>query len=311
MYKLISWYNQNRRKFWALVFAIGIMAMISWRLIYMATDNTRTSTPTTEQTSKIDANTLNSITMQSQKSAISGQTATTTEKQISVVDKFFDYCNLGNVEEAYKLLSEECKEEMYPELKNFQEMYYNSVFRNGKRNVTVENWIGDIYRVELKEDFLSTGKYSEENSMQDYITIVKDNEGNNKLNINKYIRRVDINKTETSGNVDIKVIKKDVYMDYEIYTLEVKNNTENQIALGRVQDSDFSYLIDQNELQYRAYTNELSQPQITFTAKQTKNVQIKYFNQYSSSRRITALVFQKIVLNYDGSQSTETIRVNF
>ena len=34
MYKLISWYNQNRRKFWRIVVTVFIVILIAWRLMY-------------------------------------------------------------------------------------------------------------------------------------------------------------------------------------------------------------------------------------------------------------------------------------
>ena len=94
---------------------------------------------------------------------------------------FVEYCNNGKVEEAYNMLTDECKDEIYREQRIFEETYYNEIFLNTQRNVVVENWISNIYKVNYNEDFLSSGKYSTENTKQDYITIEQQEDDTYKL----------------------------------------------------------------------------------------------------------------------------------
>lgn len=298
MYKLFSWYNQNRRKFWTIVLAIFVIALIIWRLMYITMGNNQT-TPS-NQNLNISENTFNSVSVESTKSAITGENLTTNSKnQVTVIDEFVSYCNSGKIQEAYNLLSNECKEEMYPNIKIFQEAYYQPVFGSGKKNASIENWIGDIYKVDFGEDYLATGKYTKDGTLQDYITIATDSDGKSKLNINKYIRRTTMDKSSSFGDVNVKIIKRDTYMNYEIYTFEITNNSDNTIALGDIQNMDASYLEDENGLKYNAYVTELAQPEIVFTPHSTKTVRIKYFNQYSSTRIIKSLVFPNVILDYE------------
>ena len=58
-------------------------------------------------------------------------------------------------------------------------------------------------------------------------------------------------------------------------------------------------MIDKNNLKFNAYVHELSQPQLEVYGRQTKNVTIKYFNEYGSTKVIKSLVFPKIYLNYE------------
>ena len=133
-----------------------------------------------------------------------------------------------------------------------------------------------------------------------YITTVKGTDGNIKLNINSYIGRTNLNKSVSSNGIDITIVKKDEYMDYETYTFEVKNNTENSIILGNIQDDEnVSYLIDKNNLKFNAYVYELAQPQLEVFGNQNKQVTIKYFNEHGSTKVIKSLVFPRIYLNYE------------
>lgn len=304
MYKLISWYNQNRRKFWRIVVTIFIVILIAWRLMYTTTN--RNTGREISQIPQVDTSNLNSITLESDKSAITGKRTTIDQSGIEVIDKFVSFCNSGNIQEAYNLLSNECKEQMYPEIKAFQEAYYNSVFGNTKRNASIENWNGNIYKVDFNEDALSTGRYNVANTIQDYITIVNDEEGNKKLNINGYIGRTTYDKTSTERSLEVKLLKKDSYMDYEIYTLNVKNNSSDTTLLGKVEDEDnVSYLVDENELKYNAYVHEIPETLLEMLGKQEKTIQIKYFNEYSSTRVIKKLVFPKIYLHSESYANYE------
>ena len=301
MYNLISWYNQNRKRIWITILtAVGIFFIV-WRLMYIWNDNRQTTIP--QSTQEDISNNLNSISLSSQKSAITGQNINISKEGINTIDNFVSYCNSGNLEQAYNLLAIECKEEMFQNINRFQEIYYKPIFASGKRTTKIENWYGDIYIVDYNEDALSTGVYSTESNIRDYITIVKDSDNNLKLNINKYIGRTEINKTAQTGNLQIKVLRKDAYMDYEKYTFEMKNESNREILIADIYDDEnVSYLVDKNDLKYHAAATELSKEKLTIIGQQTKNLQIKYYNPYVSTKVIKRLVFPKINLNYGAYQ---------
>ena len=299
MHNLIRLYNQNRRKFWIIVFSVGLIVMFWWRFIYYL-DSNKSSTIVPKEKSQINSNELNTISLDSEKSAITGKKAPIKQDKIDLIDLFYTYCNSGKVQEAYNLISNDCKEEMYSDIKAFQEAFYNPIFGNGRRNITIENWTGDIFMVTLNEDFLATGKYSTENTLQDYVTVTKDKEENLKLNINSYVGRTAYEKTSVAKDLEIKLLRKDTYMDYETYTFEIKNNSSYTALLGNIQDEEnVSYLLDKNNLKYQAYVHELSEPQIEVLGKQIKTIKIKYFSEYRSTKQIKALVFPKVYLKYE------------
>ena len=298
MHDLISWYNRNRRKLGIAVISIIVIGSIVWRLIN-AVNVDRNYSIQQKNGSNADENPFNEITMQSQKSAITGKKITTESKAISVIDKFVSLCNSGNINEAYNLLSDECREEVYPQITAFQKKYYNTIFGKGKRNVSIENWIDNIFMVKYYEDVLATGNVSDKNTVLDYITIKTDKEGQYKLNINSYIGRTEIDKSSSSENVQIRVVRKDIYFEYEIYTFEVTNNTENNIAIGDKDNDNSTYLKDGNDIKYTAYMNEIAQEDLVVYAKQSRTIKIKYFNEYNSTRRIKELSFSSIILDYN------------
>ena len=100
----------------------------------------------------------------------------------NTIKKFIDYCNSGKTENAYNMLTDKCKEEMYPSLQNFVDNYYTNKFSTPK-NYIITKVNAYVYKVDLKESSVNTGKISED-SIQDFI-IVQDNI----LNINEDIEK--------------------------------------------------------------------------------------------------------------------------
>ena len=68
------------------------------------------------------------------------------------------------------------------------------------------------------------------------------------------------------------------------------------MALGNVQDTEATYLLDKNNNKFTAYMHEIAEPELIVQAGETKNIKIKYFNEYSSTRQITNLVIPRAEL---------------
>lgn len=299
--KIILWYNRNKRVMWRIVIIALVAIFLARGIGYIWKQNLED-----EQlgilASQNNTNTeLNSVTLNDDKSTVSGKDLTKSQTNaVTKIDEFVQYCNNNQFKEAYNLLSEDCKKEMYPTVEAFQQNYYNSIFKGTKKNVSVENWVNYIYKVKFVEDALATGIYNTDNTIQDYITVVTDDNDEMKLNINSYIGKKEINKENNDKNINIKVLEKHQYMDYETYLFEITNNSDITILLNdnNNNSTDTMYLLDDNKLKYPAYTHELSEAELKLASKETRKVKIKYYNKYSSSRKIKSVVFSEIILNY-------------
>lgn len=300
MNRLVRWYNQNRKTVWI---GIGIVALIIliiqlWNY-WVKKDNEKTLEESNQVQITNNTREYNTVSVEEDYSALTGDALSDNQlSRIDVIDMFVEYCNNGQIEEAYNMLTDECKEEMYSDKSIFEESYYNQIFLGSKRNVNVENWISNIYRVDYNEDFLSTGKYSTENTKQDYITVEETEDNTYKLNINNYIGRKEINKSNEKNGIKIEVLQTDTYIDYETYTIRVQNNSEDIIKLDDGQDVKAMYIEDDNGNQYAAYTHEISEVNLVVNPRETKKIEIKYYSRYGSEKDITNLGFERMVLNY-------------
>lgn len=297
MYKIIRFYNQNRKQI------IRVIAIITFIIILIQMLNYIYKNKTDNNQINISENKNSNIgsfgTIVSNKSAIT-DTKVDNEKlndDVTVINEFIENCNGRNIEKAYSLLSSECKEEMYPTAKDFYENYYMMVFNNNKLEYSVENWIQDTYEVKFIEDMLATGKINDENK-QDYITIVEENDSF-KININNYIGREILNKEIENNDIILNLIQKDIYMDYEVYKVTIKNNTGKSILLAPEDKTNTIYLQNTNGGKFYAASSELLKEELLLENNYMHTIDVKFNKTYSYSNNIECLAFSNVILDYE------------
>lgn len=306
MNRMIRFYNQNRKK----IFVIGIIIVFLFILLQLFNnilkerdENAKSNINIIKNTNKIE----NENVLISDKSISNGKRLSDSKlnEDIDIIKKFIEFCNNKEFEEAYDLLTDECKEEMFSNLNDFVNIYYTSLFNGEEKNYTIENWSSNTYQVNFIGDILSTGKVDEVKNKQDYITIV--NQGNNeyKININNYIGRTNINRQTERENIKINIESKDTYNDYEIYNISVENNTNNTILLDTGDNPKSVYLLDDKDMKYYFYNNEIVQNKLIIKDGLKSKLKIKFYNSYSSTRSIEQLVFSKMILNYNEYKELE------
>lgn len=309
MNNIRRFFNQNRGEI------IKIAVIIAFALIILQLVNFWTKKKNEEELLKItestnttsqENNTEKNGTLVSDKSAISGKTVSTENlnNATEVIEQFITYCNEKEIEKAYNLLTSECKNEIYKTLEIFTKAYYEDVFGGTKKTYTVENWTGDVYKVRISDDKLITGNSNDGKAKQDYITIKNEN-GETKININNFIGYSKINKTTTQDNLTMEVVGKNRYKDYEEYIIKIANKTEYSIQLDDVSSSKTLYIEDSKGNKYSYNNNELTNPEITIAQGQTKEVKIKFYSSYVSTKEIKYMVFSNMTAIDDDLISRE------
>lgn len=306
MFRLVRWYNQNRGKFWLVILVVfAIIFFIQVANNFYKQQNTNKNVSSNKSTSKNEINDKISGTLEDTTSLVDGYGVSkkTLENATSIIDNFINYCNNGKVEEAYNLLTDECKEELFPSLESFKNKYYDNVF-NTYKTYTVQNWIGSTYKVKLMEDALATGKIESNSSyLQEHITVIE-KASEYKLNINNYVGRTEINKTKTINDITINIISKETYMDYSEYTMKIQNNTQNTILLDNGEETDTIYLLDENDVEEYANFGEILYSTLKLVPNEAKTYTFKFSNTYSNTRVMKYLVFKNVIMNYDEYEKT-------
>lgn len=308
MTKLIRYYNQNRKKIWKIIIII-FSAFVLLQLVnyyYKIEDEKQKQQMLQNRTSE-EINSTNVTTLTENKSVVTGKKVQkdTLQTATTVIDNFINYCNNHELEKAYNLLTKDCKTYIYKTQDMFEKAYYENVFEGSSKNCTVENWEGDIYKVRIAEDMLSTGKNNQGFAKEDYM-LVKKEDGEYKLNINNFIGHREINETTQKDDIKVEVIEKNIYMENEEYKIKVTNNTESRMLLDTRSEPRSLYLEDKKGNKYPYYANELTDPMLTVEKGQTKEITIKFYSTYREDKNIQHIVFSDIILN-NGQRSEKII----
>lgn len=220
------------------------------------------------------------------------------EADLNVINQFIEFCNVGKVEEAYNLLSSDCKEEMFKTQERFYNNYYSRIF-NEKKSYSAETWEAKggfvTYRIKIIPDIMASGKESEE-FIEDYYTIIRE-EKNKKLNINKFIRKEELNKEKEIKGVKFIVNNKKIYEDYERYEISVENSTDEDIVIDTKEDTKTVFLKDGKGNQYNWYGNEIANENLTLKSKKTVKLSIKFNKLYNPKRTDKTINFNNIIID--------------
>ena len=299
MHKLLQLYNQNRLKVWAIILASIFIIVLIQLLNNFAkeeNDNKKISNENEETTQNVV-----SYNQESESIVSSGKVSDKYKDKFGeIIDEFYTYCVNHQPEKAYQMLSVDTKNLMYPTQKLFEKLYYESKF-DGNKQYSFQSWSTYdqiyVYKVKIFDDMLSTGKSSDQDSIEDYITVVPD-EDTFKLNINSYITRKEINKKDSNDIITAEVGVSDIYMDYQIYTIRLKNNTDKTIILDTRKKTNTTYITDERENRFYAMLYENKEEDMILKPQESKTIKIKFNVAYREELEIEKITFNNI-LNYE------------
>ena len=310
MNKLIRYWNQNRLMI-VIIIIIIVLVIAIIRVINGLLENTK---EVVEQ-EKWKIPDLSNPT----ESVISGGEVTQEEADENsiVIKQFVDYCNNHLYENAYALLSQECKEELFEDIDIFTNDYVDEIFDLSK-SYTLELWFsssqGFTYRIlYINDNILSSGTVDDNSNKEDYITIVEEN-GEKKLNISNFIYKDEINKSNSNSNIEITVNNSSKYRSYETYNITIKNISNKTILLSSGNNPDDVCLIDTNEVEYNAIINEVPLVNLELIPGAQRTINIRFYKMYNTYREVEKITFKNIILDKESyeinSNDAQTVSVS-
>lgn len=291
MYKIFRYYNQNKLKVW-----IGILLII-FLLILIKTLNANIKNNDSKNNDKETTSNVVSYRNQSKSMVDGGSVSETYSEGLGkFINQFFSYCIEHNPHNAYSMLSNDTKQELYQTEELFVKNYYQSRF-NGNKDFSFQSWSSVdnvyIYQVKIFDNMLATGQ-SSENYIEEYVTISNE-DGEYKLNINSYLGRKNINKKSEDKNLSVEVIRVDRYLDYEIYTLSVQNKKETDMILDTRRKTSSCYVKDDRDNKFEALLYENKEEELAFSPNEKKTIRIKFSDSNRKNLKIESINFTDIV----------------
>lgn len=301
---IIGKYNRNRREIWTAIIIIGFIIGLRFALTSYTRNKKIASSDNT--TTYFTDNSQNDYPFLNDKIYENKNVSKNSQEISNTIKTFIEYCNNRQVEEAYDMLSEDTKYNLYKSKTEFVKNYYITFFKT-KKIYNMQAWITSggyyTYKVEFDEDLLSTGG-ADSNKIEEYYTVVKENE-KYKININRYIGNIEINKITEKNNVKITVLSKNIYLDNIEYKIKVENLSNNTIVLDTKNTKRTTALMDSNNFEYPAYMYKLLENDLTVYSGETKEINIQFNQQYNAKYYNTKIVFNNF--NLDNNSNKKTI----
>lgn len=221
-----------------------------------------------------------------------------------LIGQFVENCNNKDYEAAYNLLTEDCQNNIYPDMELFKQ-YVDSVFPN-KKIYNIQNFSNKdevyIYTVNILNDILASGLNNEKDEQvysEKYI--VKKENGQLKLSIREYVGRQNLSYMYEDEYMKIKIESVDVKYDNIVYNLNITNKSENYIVYSDY-SVDYEIALDTSEgLKRRA--DEVLEP-IILDKLETKNFSVKFTIFYDEDTVIQDMLFDYIRI-YESDEDYE------
>ncbi len=245
-------------------------------------------------TIKTISSNYNSNTNQKDKESAKQKSMEELQKNIKsktdTIETFILLCNNKQPELAYELLSQDCKSEIYPTLQEFCTNYYDGIFKTNKI-YKIEKFKNNTYKIAYSNNSLETG-IQDSTQIIDYITVIEQN-NEYALNISKLINVESSNLYAQNSYFNISVINKIVYMDYEEYTLKVKNIIKADIYLNK-DDGSSLYLLNSKNQKFEIITQEYVDADYFVQSESEKIIKLKFNKKFGDSEEYKSMNFENI-----------------
>lgn len=222
-----------------------------------------------------------------------------------LIEEYIGYCNNKEYENAYNLLSNECKSALYPNLEEFKK-YVDNVF-NEKKTYSIQNYsnVDDtyIYEVSIFEDILATGLTGKK-EFSEYVEkiVIKNDNGNLSLSIREYIG--DVENYQVYEDEYLKVEVQGFEQSYETQTYKVKltNRTEYKIVLANKTEKNEIMLELNNE---NRNMQNISDNGIMLLPYASKEIEMEFVKFFDEEDEPISIIFNavRVLKSYSGLES--------
>ena len=152
------------------------------------------------------------------------------EPIVNLIDQYFNYCNNGEYENAYNLVTDECKKAYYPNLESFT-AYVNHVFEGKKKIYNIQSYsIVDntyVYSIRILDDILANGTTDGYYYYEEKLILTEQN-GQMRLSIGGFISQDNPKISVEDDYMKVEIIDKVVDYETETYKIVVTNKSDDK-----------------------------------------------------------------------------------
>ena len=225
-----------------------------------------------------------------------------------MIEEYVGYCNEGNYQSAYNMLSDFCKEYVfYNDIDQFAE--YLATKMHGKVNYAIQDYSNDgntyIYQLKYSDDMLATGLTNSEYSyIEEKMVFKKQKDGTIDMAVGNFVDFGDIKNISENDylKVDVKSVVK--YYSVEEYTVRFSNRTDNTIVISDGEEpSECVLVLASGDVREKTNANI----DIVLEPKESKNFVLRFQKRYDNNDDAKKLTFGaiRVMEKYSGTDDVE------
>lgn len=219
--KLRHWFRKNKN--------ILFIVFLVWGVIFLINRFLSISDQVTEPETTYEP----SISVINPGDKAPKKVQTTAEKMI---DEYVGYCNEGNYQKAFNMLSEDCKKYAYNDsVDTFADHVLTKMLTPKQYSIQNYSNYGDYYIYEIKyiDDILATGLTNQEYQYStEKIVFIKNKEGSYDMSTGNFIKYDEINNISENNYLKVDIKDRITRYSIETYNVRLTNRTDNTIVIA-------------------------------------------------------------------------------
>ena len=289
--KIIKFLKKNGR----IIGTVLIIVLVIYGINAMFRNYRNNNTPTTSYEPEVAVLSSEKMPTKVQK---------TTEDFIA---EYVEYCNNGEYEKAYNMISDDCKNNYFLNFSNYKEYVQNKFYTKRKYSVQSYSKYNDkyIYNLRLFDDFMATGLTNSTYRFQEE-KITASYDENNKIVfcVGNFIAKETMEGVQENDYLKVDIVDRILCYNYEKYTVRFTNRCDHTVVIQDGNAGEEEVLLDVGQ-DYRGNENSLLQ-KIILRPGESKEVPLlfrKFFDDNNESKSIV-LNNVRIMDNYTGNVET-------
>ena len=226
-----------------------------------------------------------------------------------IFNEYVNYCNNQEYEEAYNMLSEGCKKNLYPTQEDFEK--YTKVVFDQKKIYNIQNYsVNDnvyIYNLRILNDILATG-LTDEKQLVYYEEKVAIENINDKLylSIGGFIKEKKVEALFEDEYMKLTVDKVLVMDDREIYTMTVSNKSDYVLNIADTSKPQEIFIKMGSETRN---VQELPMNGVIVFPDQKRTYELTFTKWYDETEKTESIIFDTVYIIKEYKEDTEQMRV--
>ena len=152
-----------------------------------------------------------------------------------LIDDFVEYCNNKDYSNAYSLVSDDCKENVFNNEEEKFKLYVDEVFPEEKiYSIQSYSKTDDfyIYNVKFLNNILASGLTNEDFKYYEEKYAISGDKNNLKLTVGNYMGKEELRSVSEDDYVKIRVTEKRMFYSKELYKVKITNKTDNIMVIA-------------------------------------------------------------------------------